>query len=331
MKLDFFVILLFPGLCTLCSCLSHQYHFVNVMMTWAEAQSYCRQSYTDLATIDSTEEVKALMEVTDSEYNSAWIGLQRAESASWRWSLADRGFYSEGEAEFRDWESGQPNDRVGTEDCVAVERNGKWHDFPCQDNIYFVCYDSEKHFLFLFHYTHSRGGTLEGVDRVVIGGNLFQRAALSLSLSLSLSHTHTHTQVICNRDTSKRCCVFTGQNVSQRYFLIEQEKTWTEAQRYCREKHTDLVSVRNQAENQEVLSMISTSAWVWIGLFRDPWKWSDQSSSSFRYWMTGEPNNNVGREKCVEMWFGHSGRWNDEYCESKRTFICYQGESVPPV
>ncbi|KAG7455018.1 hypothetical protein MATL_G00252020 [Megalops atlanticus] len=264
MKLDFFVISLFPGLCTLCSCLSRQYHFVNITMNWTEAQSYCRQNYTDLATIDSTEEVKALTEAVGSGYDGkAWIGLQRAGSDGWQWSLTDRGFYSEGEAEFRDWENGQPNNRVGTEDCVAVERNGKWHDFSCQDNIFFICYDR--------------------------------------------------------------------QNVSQRYFLIEQEKTWTEAQRYCREKHTDLVSVRNQAENQEVLSTIQTSAWVWIGLFNDPWKWSDQSSSSFRYWNTGEPNNNGGREECVEMWFGHSGRWNDEYCENKRAFICYQGESVPPV
>ncbi|XP_050926951.1 lectin-like [Lates calcarifer] len=101
--------------------------------------------------------------------------------------------------------------------------------------------------------------------------------------------------------------------------------TWTEAQSYCRANHTDLASVRNTVENQRVTQVISSTPEVWIGLFRDSWKWSDGSNSSFRYWITGEPNG--GTENCVAANFNNSGKWEDQHCGQRRAFICYS----PPV
>ncbi|XP_056271889.1 uncharacterized protein LOC130194756 isoform X2 [Pseudoliparis swirei] len=57
--------------------------------------------------------------------------------------------------------------------------------------------------------------------------------------------------------------------------LITTTMTWTEAQNYCREHHTDLASVRNMEENQMVHNLVPDRSAVWIGLFRVPWKWSD--------------------------------------------------------
>ncbi|KAI1901257.1 hypothetical protein AGOR_G00032460 [Albula goreensis] len=182
MKQSVFVLLLISGLCTLCSCLSHQYHFVNIEKSWTEAQSYCRENYNDLATIDNQEEMEALMGVVGSGCNeSVWIGLYH-DRDSWLWSLADRDFYSEGQTEFRNWDSGQPNNNKSIEHCVAMRPNGKWDDASCDRKGPFICYNDS----------------------------------------------------------------------AQRYILIKKQMTWREAQSYCREHHTDLASVRNQTENQEI-------------------------------------------------------------------------------
>uniref|UniRef100_A0A3P9NPC5 C-type lectin domain-containing protein n=1 Tax=Poecilia reticulata TaxID=8081 RepID=A0A3P9NPC5_POERE len=63
-------------------------------------------------------------------------------------------------------------------------------------------------------------------------------------------------------------------------------ETWLEAQSYCREKHTDLISGMKQLQDEEVKKLIKSAGHphISIGLFRDTWMWSDGNSSSFRHW-----------------------------------------------
>uniref|UniRef100_A0A3B4AGX4 C-type lectin domain-containing protein n=1 Tax=Periophthalmus magnuspinnatus TaxID=409849 RepID=A0A3B4AGX4_9GOBI len=79
-----------------CCSLIYMYHFIDVAMTWTEAQQYCRQHYTDLATIHNTEDLDKL--TRPSTYTGdAWIGLfddvaswkgvMGNDSNSWRWSV----------------------------------------------------------------------------------------------------------------------------------------------------------------------------------------------------------------------------------------------------
>ncbi|KAG8003046.1 Hepatic lectin [Nibea albiflora] len=120
---------------------------------------------------------------------------------------------------------------------------------------------------------------------------------------------------------STSLCLFSGS--IETFFFINKTMTWTEAQKYCRTKYTDLASVRNMTENQKIQDLKGPEERAWIGLSRDSWKWSDGSNSSFGYWRAGEPNNRQKMEACVSASFDLSGKWEDEVCHWKMEFICY--------
>uniref|UniRef100_A0A3B1J178 C-type lectin domain-containing protein n=1 Tax=Astyanax mexicanus TaxID=7994 RepID=A0A3B1J178_ASTMX len=114
---------------------------------------------------------------------------------------------------------------------------------------------------------------------------------------------------------------------TQNYVFINEAKSWYEAQSYCRKHHTDLASVRNQIENQQISSAGITVERFWIGLFNDSWEWSDQSSSSFRYWNPSQPDNN-DLTKCAAASVKDQGQWEDIRCEEQHPFFCYESEFV---
>ncbi|XP_049325981.1 C-type mannose receptor 2-like [Astyanax mexicanus] len=202
----------------------HRFHFVNQSKTWTEAQSYCRQTYTDLATINNMDEMKKVNKtLIDNGGHFVWIGLNRGDTGRWQWSLGGGNF--DGDS-YRNWSSGEPNEK--------------------------------------------------------------------------------------NANT-------------ERYVFINETKTWCEAQSYCREHHTDLPSVRNQTENQKIWSVLKTGERIWIGLFNDSWEWSDQSSSSFRYWLPRQPDTN---DKCAAASVKDQSQWHDVNCNIGFPFICYENELV---
>ncbi|CAB1345528.1 unnamed protein product [Coregonus sp. 'balchen'] len=243
------------------------YYFVNMGKNWTEAQAYCRDKYTDMATIDNMEDMNRLLNTEHfGDYSdTVWIGLYD-DVNSWRWSLEDSDYYSKGGAEFRNWQNGQPDNVNSNEHCVVMTEGGEWQDEDCNKILPFICYTS-------------------------IGKN----------------NSHV---------------------------FIESKKNWSEAQSYCRESHTDLASVRNQTENQEIQKMVSEGSTVWIGLFRDSWKWSDGSASSFRYWWPEQPNNNNGlNQSCCAAVYKkeQTDRWFDWNCNDIKPFVCYSVKTTQQV
>lgn len=117
------------------------------------------------------------------------------------------------------------------------------------------------------------------------------------------------------------------QDTNITYVLIQENKTWIDAQSYCRQHHTDLVSVRNQTENTEIEKKISLRGLpVWIGLFLDSWRWSDQSDSSFRNWLSGWSSTDQ-RYNCTLVsshpYSSHYYKWINKPCDNNYPFICY--------
>ncbi|KAL6481097.1 hypothetical protein MHYP_G00091770 [Metynnis hypsauchen] len=261
------VVLLFSAVCGVFAYVPHRYHFVNESKTWTEAQSYCRQTYTDLASINNMEEMKDLSATLKAKDGSPiWIGLEKGNTGKWLWSLAERNFYSEKDA-YRNWSPGEPNNNGGKEFCVTMMKSdGTWNDVECSIQFPFMCYDEKK--------------------------------------------TNT-----------------------ERYIIINNKMTWPEAQSYCRNDYTDLVSVRNQTENQQIYTAAQTfqDAYLWIGLFNDAWKWSDQSTSLFRYWAPNQPDYHGGNENCAAVSMTTQdavGRWYDVTCEEKIPFVCRENKLV---
>ncbi|XP_077430643.1 uncharacterized protein LOC144057219 isoform X2 [Vanacampus margaritifer] len=111
------------------------------------------------------------------------------------------------------------------------------------------------------------------------------------------------------------------------YIFVANTKSWRDAQKHCRDLSLDLVSVGSAAENKEVQN-VSAAQNVWIGLFRDSWRWSDGSESSFRYWKPQQPNYREDRD-CVAAIFKDDGQWNNLKCSSQRTFVCQGSSKVP--
>ncbi|XP_049326014.1 macrophage mannose receptor 1-like [Astyanax mexicanus] len=248
---------LFSAVCGVSPYVPHRYHFVDQSKSWTEAQSYCRQTYTDMATINNMDEMKKLNEaLKDKTQGFVWIGLNRGDTEKWRWSLPDGNFYTV-EDKNQTWRNGEPDNRGGNEFCVSMyKQDATWFDVSCESTYTFVCFNENK-------------------------------------------------------------------PNAERYIFINETKAWHEAQGYCREHHTDLASVRNETERWQVHAA-GSGVNFWIGLFKDSWKWSDQSSSSFRYWNSNQPD----QSKCAAASVKDQGQWHDIECEEPHPFICHENKLI---
>ncbi|KAK7883834.1 hypothetical protein WMY93_026957 [Mugilogobius chulae] len=106
---------------------SKQYNHISTMMTWDEAQSYCRQHHTDLATIEDQTENSAAASVLVAN-QATWFGLYRKP---WRWSDGS-------DSRFTNWISGQPNNN-NEQHCVSELDTREWGDGTCSVTLPFVC------------------------------------------------------------------------------------------------------------------------------------------------------------------------------------------------
>ncbi|XP_023804722.1 L-selectin-like [Oryzias latipes] len=130
----------------LSSCLLiRQYHIVNQPLNWTEAQTYCRQKYTDLATIENSKEMDQLMNTISSFGYSYefWIGLYN--EISWRWSDGFNGSFTGNSNNYYYWTTQDSSHSRGDQICLAAYWNNQnyqyqyWSDSSCSSLLHFVC------------------------------------------------------------------------------------------------------------------------------------------------------------------------------------------------
>lgn len=121
------------GCVTLCSPIHREYHLISEAKTWAQAQSYCRNSYTDLASVSNRDDMRRLVEIAaaSGEGRSIWIGLKKGGVVgSWMWSV--------GEAQTTDYTNwASPPD--SSYNCGGMRGDGKWLSASCEAVLPFVC------------------------------------------------------------------------------------------------------------------------------------------------------------------------------------------------
>ncbi|KAK3534142.1 hypothetical protein QTP86_002293 [Hemibagrus guttatus] len=114
----------------------------------------------------------------------------------------------------------------------------------------------------------------------------------------------------------------TAPNFARDFFYVDIGKTWLEAQRYCREKHTDLATVDNMAEMRTLIDQVNPYYFgdVWIGLKRGTetrWGWSYgydtiQQYTAYLYKILSA------------MMMNDNGKWDNSLCDRKLPFVCYK-------
>ncbi|XP_026109574.1 macrophage mannose receptor 1-like isoform X2 [Carassius auratus] len=246
-------ILLLTTLCSVSECVQRQYHFINEEKTWTEAQSYCREKYTDLATADNMNDTNELKKsVNDRNVQKIWIGLQKMGRDEWQWSSGEPALYL-------NWAPGQPETSYCHENCAALNAQRKWFDVSCTSQYPFVCYEDPE------------------------------------------------------------------------LIVIRENVTWSEALRYCRQKHVDLVSVHSEEMQRRVMNVVkhASTAEVWLGLRYSHvlgiWYWVSGETVCYQNWA---PGNGISEEDCEHtvrsgaVQSGGDQRWISLPETHKLNFIC---------
>uniref|UniRef100_A0A3P8R2Y3 C-type lectin domain-containing protein n=1 Tax=Astatotilapia calliptera TaxID=8154 RepID=A0A3P8R2Y3_ASTCA len=147
-----------------------------------------------------------------------------------------------------------------------------------------------------------------------------------LTPETTMSHS-TGSFLMLLMTTTRMALVSTGSSKTVQFHFINESLTWYEAQSFCRLKYTDLATINNMdEENQLVSTLDSHKTTTWIGLYNgknNRWLWSDGSGrADFTKWSLHQPDNYNGEESCAEI--QDDGLWNDIPCDLTRAYVCYE-------
>ncbi|XP_060713780.1 macrophage mannose receptor 1-like isoform X2 [Tachysurus vachellii] len=122
----------------------------------------------------------------------------------------------------------------------------------------------------------------------------------------------------CTETRNFMCYEQDASSQTHKYHLILENKTWYEAQLYCRQNYTDLVSIRDQQHNEEVMIKgLNSTKPFWIGLLCDDWQWIDGGISAYRNWYSSQSQQQGNCAKVIRE------RWYSVPCSNYQHALCY--------
>ncbi|KAK2838968.1 hypothetical protein Q7C36_013782 [Tachysurus vachellii] len=134
---------LVPATSSLLRPVSHKYFLIKTKVTWPVAQSYCRETYADLATVESDLDWLRLKDNLAREglTGAAWVGLYN-DINSWRWSINGVPLKNN----YQNWNGIQPDNDGGHQPCSTMGPYGYWWDFECESLFPIICYNANNSF-----------------------------------------------------------------------------------------------------------------------------------------------------------------------------------------
>lgn len=250
-KKSSFTGLLVTALCAVASGLtSKKYYHVDKILTWHDAQQYCREHYTDLAFISNQEEAELVFNIKETA-KVMWIGLYRDNNdpIGWKWSGGE-------DSEFRLWGKKEPN-KGKSETCANVLDN-VWIDTSCNNEHTFLCYEGERELI-----------------------------------------------------------------------LVQENKTWLEALKHCRDHHADLPSLLSETEQLQAQSKMkgAQTDHVWTGLrfHAGYWLWVNGDALEYQAGLGtgGKSPQCPGSYHCGTL-AKEEEYWGIRDCEEMMNFLCYR-------
>ncbi len=112
---------------------------------------------------------------------------------------------------------------------------------------------------------------------------------------------------------------------------IRENLTWSEALRYCRQNHVDLVSVHSEEIQRRVMNVVkrASTAEVWLGLHNycimNMWLWVSGEIVCYQNWAPGNgttPENCRLENRKGAVQSGGDQRWISRPETHKLNFIC---------
>jgi cysteine-rich repeat protein len=247
--------------------------------TWSAARSACISWGGDLAAVGSPEELAFLG--NSLQFGSVWIGgTDAANECTYTWS--------NGEPWWATWDSAQPDNSGGNEDCVALTGSGAMNDLPCGNTLEYIC-------------ERSPAGSCG--DGIVQPGEECDDAVNSTWFSCAAC------KIACKagefEDPATRHC----------YRVVPDLVGASQAETGCAAIGAHLAAINTPTEN--ALIQAHTPAPAWIGL----------EGSPTPAWLHGDPycftNNYAGGapgKDCTTIL--PDGTWSGTSCTATRGYVC---------
>ncbi|KAK3507334.1 hypothetical protein QTP70_014462 [Hemibagrus guttatus] len=296
------------------------------LLSWYDAQAYCRKYHTDLASSTTATENNQLVQVVLKQGYS-WFGLFRH---TWKW--VDRTFE---DATNLEWlgDPSQPNNGGGHEDCGVIY-SGLIMDRPCDDLYPFFCHNDIPTGKWQIVKLQVNSGLYNDLDNWYWSYNHlplknqslvnfypgYPNNAYGTDVCGVIYHDGTWETFNCYYGIPF-ICYDERNSYANRFVLYTYTYNWFQAQSYCRTYHTDLAYTLTNNDITLAMQRVAQTSYkcIWFGLTRDTWKWSNGRVVSYLPWSALQPDNYNLWENCG---MAIDGLLEDEKCTNSHYFVC---------